>query len=63
MHGWSPDGKFLVFCGERNKEYDVYRIPAAGGPEERLTNTPAWMMAPNTHPMASIFTLTRYARA
>jgi len=40
MHGWSPDGKFLVFCGERNKEYDVYRIPSAGGPEERLTNTP-----------------------
>ncbi|TSD67938.1 biopolymer transporter TolR [Inquilinus sp. KBS0705] len=40
MHGWSPDGKYLVFCGERNKEYDVYRIPAAGGPEERLTTTP-----------------------
>jgi TolB protein len=40
MHGWSPDGKYLVFCGERNKEYDVYRIPAAGGAEERLTNTP-----------------------
>jgi TolB protein len=40
MHGWSPDGKFLVFCGERNNEYDVYRVPVAGGPEERLTNTP-----------------------
>jgi TolB protein len=40
MHGWSPDGKYLVFCGERNKEYDVFRIPATGGPEERLTNTP-----------------------
>jgi len=40
MHGWSPDGKYIVFCGERNKEYDVYRIPSAGGPEERLTNTP-----------------------
>jgi Tol biopolymer transport system component len=34
MHGWSPDGKYLVFCGERNKEYDVYRIPAAGGPKK-----------------------------
>ncbi|WP_454803328.1 TolB family protein [Mucilaginibacter phyllosphaerae] len=40
MHGWSPDGKFLVFCGERNKEYDVYRVPVAGGAEERLTTTP-----------------------
>lgn len=40
MHGWSPDGKYLVFCGERKGEYDVYRIPADGGPEVRLTNTP-----------------------
>jgi TolB protein len=40
MHGWSPDGKYLVFCGERNKEYDVYRIPSGGGPEERLTTSP-----------------------
>ncbi len=37
LHGWSPDGKYLVFTGERNKEYDIYRVPAAGGPEERLT--------------------------
>ncbi|GGH02115.1 TolB family protein [Mucilaginibacter phyllosphaerae] len=40
MHGWSPDGKYLVFCGERNQEYDVYRVPVAGGAEERLTSTP-----------------------
>lgn len=38
MHGWSPDGKSLVFCGERNGEFDVYKIPAAGGKEERLTD-------------------------
>jgi TolB protein len=37
MHGWSPDGKYIVFCGDRNNEYDVYRVPSAGGPEERLT--------------------------
>jgi TolB protein len=37
LHGWSPDGKSLVFCGERNGEFDVYRIPASGGPEVRLT--------------------------
>jgi acetyl esterase/lipase len=36
-HGWSPDGKTLVFCGERGGEFDVYSIPAAGGPETRLT--------------------------
>ena len=38
-HGWSPDGKSLVFCGERNGEFDVYKIPAAGGKEIRLTDT------------------------
>ena len=39
LHGWSPDGKDMVFCGERNGEYDVYKIPAAGGPEVRLTSS------------------------
>lgn len=38
-HGWSPDGKSLVFCGERNGEFDVYKIPAGGGKEVRLTDT------------------------
>lgn len=38
MHGWSPDGKYIVFCGERNGEYDVYRIPSKGGREVRLTD-------------------------
>ena len=37
LHGWSPDGQSLLFIGERNKEYDVYRVPAAGGKEVRLT--------------------------
>jgi Tol biopolymer transport system component len=38
MHGWSPDGKFLVFCGSRNNEFDVYKIPSVGGNETRLTD-------------------------
>lgn len=38
LHGWSPDGKDLVFCGERNGEFDVYKVPAAGGKEIRLTD-------------------------
>jgi tricorn protease-like protein len=36
-HGWSPDGKTLAFCGERNGEFDIYTIPAEGGKEVRLT--------------------------
>ncbi len=39
LHGWSPDGKSLVFCGERNGEFDVYKVPSTGGPEVRLTDT------------------------
>jgi hypothetical protein len=37
LHGWSPDGKTLAFCGERNGNFDVYTIAAAGGEETRLT--------------------------
>jgi TolB protein len=37
LHGWSPDGKFLLITGERNHEFDIYRVPSGGGPEERLT--------------------------
>jgi Tol biopolymer transport system component len=36
-HGWSPDGKTLAFTGERNGNFDIYSIPAAGGEETRLT--------------------------
>ena len=36
-HGWSPDGKTLAFVGQRNGEFDIYTIPAAGGDETRLT--------------------------
>ncbi|HUA64741.1 MAG TPA: biopolymer transporter TolR [Alphaproteobacteria bacterium] len=37
-HGWSPDGKFIVFTGGRNNKFDVYKIPADGGQEIRLTD-------------------------
>ena len=40
LHGWSPDGKTLVYTGGRNKEYDIYSIPADGsGPEVKLTDS------------------------
>lgn len=40
FHGWSPDGKDMVFCGERNGEFDVYKVSAEGGKEQRLTTSP-----------------------
>jgi TolB protein len=36
-HGWSPDGKTLAFVGQRDGDFDIYAIPAAGGKETRLT--------------------------
>jgi TolB protein len=38
-HGWSPDGKTLAYCAERNSNYDIYTIPVEGGKENRLTST------------------------
>lgn len=37
LHGWSPDGKFLIYTGERNGDFDIYKISVQGGEEIRLT--------------------------
>ena len=38
-HGWSPDGKTLVYCAERDGSYDIYAISSSGGTETRLTSS------------------------
>jgi Tol biopolymer transport system component len=40
LHGWSPDGRWLVYTGERKDEFDIYRISVDGGEETRLTTAP-----------------------
>ncbi len=44
FHGWSPDGRWLVYTGGRREtpdaktdKYDIYKIPVEGGEEIRLT--------------------------
>ncbi|UHG90691.1 TolB family protein [Spirosoma oryzicola] len=37
LHGWSPDGKTLIYTGQRNDEFDIYKISSDGGPETQLT--------------------------
>ena len=38
LHGWSPDGKFLSFVGQRNNDFDIYKIASDGsGKEIQLT--------------------------
>jgi Tol biopolymer transport system component len=39
LHGWSPDGKYLVYAAYRNGDFDIYRIAATGGEETQLTTT------------------------
>jgi TolB protein len=50
LHGWSPDGKTLTYCAERNGQYDIYTIPAEGGVEKQLTNTPGLDDGPEYSP-------------
>ncbi|MFC0536634.1 TolB family protein [Pelagicoccus mobilis] len=41
LHGWSPDGTFLIYTGGRNGIYNIYKIPSSGGEEIQLTDTPS----------------------
>lgn len=50
LHGWSPDARFLVYTGQRNGEFDIYRIPAQGGEEVRLTDAPGLDDGPEYSP-------------
>lgn len=50
LHSWSPDGKWLVYTGGRNNEYDIYKIPAEGGDEVRLTTSPGLEDSPEYSP-------------
>jgi MFS family permease len=50
LHGWSPDGKRLVYCGERDGQYDIYTISVNGGPETQLTNEPGLDDGPEYSP-------------
>ena len=38
FHAWSPDGKTVAFTRGSASRADIFTIPAAGGPETRLTS-------------------------
>ena len=56
LHGWSPDGQWLVYTGGRKltpgaaDKYDIYKIPADGGDEIRLTTSPGLNDGPEFSP-------------
>jgi tricorn protease-like protein len=38
LHGWSPDGRYLLYTGARNEKYDIYKMPVSAKEEIRLTD-------------------------
>ena len=50
FHGWSPDGRWLAYVAMRNGPYALYRVPAAGGEEERLTSKGSYDDGPDYAP-------------
>lgn len=50
LHGFSPDGKKLVFTGWRKNQYDIWTIDIATGKETQLTNTPTLDDSPEYSP-------------
>lgn len=50
FHGWSPDGKWLAFVGERGGHFNIFRVGVNGGTEERLTSAPAYDDGPDYSP-------------
>ncbi|HEY2761342.1 MAG TPA: hypothetical protein VGI75_11375 [Pirellulales bacterium] len=39
LHGWTPDARALIYTGERNGVFDIYRTWLEGGEETRLTDS------------------------
>jgi len=50
LHGWSVDGKALVFTGNRNDQYDIYSVDITTGVETQLTDTPGLDDGPEYDP-------------
>ena len=50
FHGWSPDGRWLAFVGQRNGKFELFRVAAEGGAEQRLTTKGAYDDGPEYSP-------------
>jgi hypothetical protein len=56
FHGWSPDGKYLAYVYQHAAangvpaNYDIFRIPAAGGESEQLDSNPGYDDGPDYSP-------------
>jgi Tol biopolymer transport system component/imidazolonepropionase-like amidohydrolase len=64
MPAWSPDGRWIAFVTWEGETGHLYRVLAAGGAPERLTNRPGFYNEPTWSPDGDRIVLTRgHARA
>ena len=49
---WSPDGQWIVFQSDRDRNYEIYLIGAGGGEPQRLTESPRGDFWPSWGPTA-----------
>jgi dipeptidyl aminopeptidase/acylaminoacyl peptidase len=50
FHAWAPDGRWLAFVGERNNNFDIFRVSSSGGEEQRLTSNAGYDDGPDYSP-------------
>ncbi|GAB4366737.1 MAG: SMP-30/gluconolactonase/LRE family protein [Bryobacter sp.] len=54
FHGWSPDGRWLAYVGQRARKFELYRAAFAGsvanGEEQRLTSAGGFDDGPDYSP-------------
>jgi TolB protein len=56
FHGWSPDGKYLAYvlqhpgANSAPANYDIFRVPAAGGESEQLDSNTGYDDGPDYSP-------------
>ena len=56
FHGWSPDGQYLAYVYQHPgpngapANYDIFRVPAAGGEPEQLDSNPGYDDGPDYSP-------------
>ena len=52
-HGWSPDGRTLVYVGKRGTTYQVHTCPFLGGPENNSRTPSIIATGPTIRPTAN----------
>lgn len=50
FHAFSPDGKWLAIVAQRDKNFDLFRLPVGGGAQQRLTSSSGYDDGPDYSP-------------